>query len=181
MRINGPLFSYFRRPIQNLQPQAQWTVLDAWHYLISDDAAEATRQLRALKDQKERQAFKAGHFDYATFSGTFKLRGKTGLIRHSGLICLDFDHVARRQELRYRLLKDEYFETMLLFRSPGGDGLKWVIPIDLGEKTQESYFDALWWYCRKTYGVDPDRQCRDVGRACYLPYDPEAYINPAWR
>ena len=89
--------------------------------------------------------------------------------------------MAKSQELRDRLLKDEYFETMLLFRSPGGDGLKWVIPIDLGEKTQEAFFDALWWYCRKTYGVAPDRQCRDVGRACYLPYDPEAYINPAWR
>ena len=26
MRINVPLFSYFRMPIQNLQPQAQWTI-----------------------------------------------------------------------------------------------------------------------------------------------------------
>lgn len=181
MRISNSLFSYFRRPIQNLQPQAQWTILDAWHYIIGGDAAEATRQLRTIQDSKERQAFKAGHFDYATFSGTFKQRGKDGLIRHSGLICLDFDHVARRQELRDRLLKDEYFETMLLFRSPGGDGLKWVIAIDLGGETQETFFDALWWYCRKTYGIEPDRHCRDVGRACFLPYDPEAYINPVWR
>ena len=126
MRINSPLFSYFRRPIQNLQPQSQWTILDAWHYIISDDAAETTKQLRTIKDQKERQAFKAGHFDYATFSGTFRQRGKDGLIRHSGLICLDFDHLAKPQRLRERLLKDEFFETMLLFRSPGGNGLKWA-------------------------------------------------------
>ena len=181
MRINAPLFSYFRMPIQNLQPQAQWTILDAWHYITSDDAAETTRQLRTIKDPKERQAFKAWHFDYATFSGTFKQRGKDGLIRHSGLICLHFDHLTKPQQLQERLLKDEYFETMLLFRSPGGNGLKWVIPIELGTSTQERFFDALWWYCRKTYGITPDRQCRDVGRACSLPYDPEAYINPALR
>ncbi|MBQ4021181.1 MAG: virulence protein E [Bacteroidales bacterium] len=181
MSSNTPLFSYYRRPIQNLQPQAQWTILDAWHYIIGDDAAETTRQLRTLANPKERQAFKAGHFDYATFSGTFKQRGKDGLIRHSGLICLDFDHLTKPQQLQERLLKDEYFETMLLFRSPGGNGLKWVIPIELGTSTQERFFDALWWYCRKTYGITPDRQCRDVGRACFLPYDPEAYINPALR
>ncbi len=174
-------FSYFRRPVQNLQPQAQWTLLDAWHYITGDDAAEATRRLRSLNDKKAQQGFKAQHFDYVTFSGTFRQRGKDNLIRHSGLICLDFDHVADIPALKSRLLKDEYFDTQLLFRSPGGNGIKWVIPIDLRKATHEAYFKGIWWYCRKTYGITPDRQCRDVGRACYLPCDPDAYINPAWR
>lgn len=179
--MNSPRFSYFRRPVQNLRPQAAWTILDAWHYIIGDDAVETTRALRALKSADARRDFKAKNFDYATFSGTFNHRGKDGLIRHSGLICLDFDHVKRAHELRPRLLADEYFETMLLFRSPSGDGIKWVIPIEPGELSHERYFESLWWYCRKTYRVVPDRQCRDVGRACFLPWDPEAYINPALR
>ena len=181
MRINSPLFSYFRRPIQNLQPQAQWTILDAWHYIISDDAAETTRQLRAISNSKERQAFKAGHFDYTTFSGIFKQRGKDGLIRHSGLICLDFDHLAKPQRLRERLLKDEFFETMLLFRSPGGNGLKWVIPIEYNGHSHADVFDAVANYLRIAYGLRMDQSCKDVSRACFLPYDPQAYINPNFK
>ncbi|MDI3505843.1 MAG: hypothetical protein PWQ81_1065, partial [Bacteroidota bacterium] len=50
--------------------------------------------------------------------------------RHSGLLCLDFDHLNNVQILFEQLLNDDYFETQLLFRSPSGDGLKWVISVD---------------------------------------------------
>ena len=66
-----------------------------------------------------------------------------------------------------------------MFRSTSGDGIKWVIPIDTGKATHEEYFDGILWYCHETYGITPDGQCRDVGRACFLPYDPNAYLNDA--
>ena len=35
--------------------------------------------------------------------------------RHSGLMCLDFDHVENIGELKQQLLNHEYFDTELLF------------------------------------------------------------------
>lgn len=46
-------------------------------------------------------------------------------------MCLDFDHVENIMELKQKLLNYEYFDTELLFVSPSGNGLKWIIPVDL--------------------------------------------------
>ena len=171
-------FSFFRRPIQNLKPTAEWTLAQAWQYITSTDAAQATRRLRELSDKDQRRAFKSTQFDYVTFSGTFSKRGKKHLIKYSGLICLDFDHLTDVEDLFQRLLQDEYFDTLLLFRSPSGNGLKWIIHINIQDSSQhEEFFESLVCYCQQTYGVTPDEHCRDLGRACFLPYDPYAYLG----
>lgn len=177
---SNPTFSFFASPIQNLNPSAEWSITDAWQYITGTKAMEATRRLRELSGKNERRSFKSTHFDYVTFSGTFSRRGKRHLLKYSGLICLDFDHVLDVEDLFKRLLQDEYFETMLLFRSPSGNGLKWVININTDAARHEEYFQSILCYCRQTYGITPDEQCGDISRACFLPYDPNAYlgINP---
>ncbi len=35
-------------------------------------------------------------------------------------------------------------------------------------------------YIAKTYGVAVDKSGRDLSRACFLPHDPNAYLNPAY-
>ena len=174
-------FSFFRAPILNLYPEADWTLADAWRYITGPEAQETTWALRALSDKSRRRAFKSARFDYVTFSGRFTKRGQQGLIAHSGLLCIDFDHLTDVEELFQWLLQDEYFDTQLLFRSPSGDGLKWVVPIDLEEAPHEQWFDSIYWYCRKTYGMAPDDQCKDVARACFLPHDPNAFLHPDLR
>lgn len=77
-----------------------------------------------------------------------------------------------------RLLNDEYFDTQLLFRSPSGDGLKWIIPIDTSQTTHGNYFVAVANYILQTYDVAVDKSGRDISRACFLPHDPQAFINP---
>ena len=59
-----------------------------------------------------------------------------------------------------------------------GDGLKWIININTAEVSHEEYFNAVANYLRQTYGLEADKSGKDVSRACFLPYDPEAYINP---
>lgn len=171
------IFSYFKAPIGNLYPSKNITLKDAYRYLTGPWGRAATERLRCIEDPSQRRAFKSANFDYITPSGTFTVRGKNYLVQHSGLLCIDFDHVENVEALFQKLLEDEYFETQLLFRSPSGQGLKWIIPIDLVKATHEDYFDSVAAYCEKTYGIAPDRQCRDVGRACFLPYDPNAYLN----
>jgi hypothetical protein len=94
------------------------------------------------------------------------------------LLCVDFNHLNSVETLFNPLLQDDYFDTQLLFRSPSGDGLKWIISIDTSQATHGDYFAAVANYILQTYGVAVDKSGRDISRACFLPYDPQAFINP---
>jgi|SRR5574344_151180 len=207
--VGEALFSFFRAPISNTKPHKAVSLADAYNYIVGDYAKDRTEKLRAFGDAKQARTFKAANFDYCTFSGTFTTRNDKALIRHSGLLCVDFDHLnnvqlsCKREQnsnlfevmpsaadnldnvenLFKRLLNDEYFDTQLLFHSPSGDGLKWIIRIspplgDLGGFTHGNYFAAVSNYIQQTYGVSVDKSGRDISRACFLPHDPQAFINP---
>ena len=96
------------------------------------------------------------------------------------MLTIDLDHLEEPQALKEKLLKDEYFETQMLFVSPSGEGLKWIIPIDLNRATHQEYFQAVSNYMAKVYEVTVDQMGKDVSRACFLPYDSEVYINPKY-
>jgi len=134
--------------------------------------------LQAISDVQQARKFKATNFDYCTFSGVFSSRSDKDLIKHSGLLCVDFDHLKNIEKLRFRLFQDEYFDTQLLFVSPSGNGLKWIISIDITASPHGDYFAAVANYILKTYGVAVDKSGRDISRACFLPHDPQAFINP---
>ena len=106
---------------------------DAYNYIIGDDAKLTTATLRQITDAQQARDFKAANFDYCTFSGVFNKRSDKELKQHSDLLCLDFDHLKNLEEVRQQLLNDDYFDTQLLFVSPSGDGLKWIIEIDLSQ------------------------------------------------
>ena len=174
-------FQFYRAPITTVQSRTTMTIKEAYQYITSMEAMERTHKLRAIEDEKKRKAYKAQAFDFVLFSGTFRQRKAEALIEHSGLICLDFDHVGndrQRWALREQLLKDPYFETQLLFTSPSGDGLKWVIAIDMEKHDHLSWFIALQNYIRHSYGVEVDKACKDVCRSCFLPHDASCYVNP---
>lgn len=119
-------------------------------------------------------------FDYCTFSGLFRRRNEKELLQHSGLMCLDFDHVGNPDKLKEQLLKHEYFDTELMFTSPSGDGVKWIIPIELKGWEHARLFKAVA-NCIKSTGLPPvDNSGSDVARSCFLPYDPQAYLNPKY-
>lgn len=122
--IAQPHFSFFKAPVRNVTPYKQISLLDTWRYITGRYARRRTEELRLIRDPKRARMFKAEKFDYCTFSGTFSVRREDKLLNHSRLLCLDFDHLPDVEELFRKLLQDEYFETMLLFRSPSGDGLK---------------------------------------------------------
>jgi len=134
--------------------------------------------LRAITGKEQARLFKSHNFDYVTFSGTFSKRNDQGLIQHSGLLTLDIDHVADLSELKKTLLADTFIKTKLLFISPLGDGLKWIVSIDLLEATHQQWFASVAAYLKATYRLEVDKSGKDISRACFLPHDPEVYINP---
>ncbi len=179
-RLESPLFSYFKRPITNTRPSRSISLFEVYHLIRDSAFARHTAQLRLYTDKTVMQKFKAGYFDYVTFSGIFSARNKNALISSSNLMVFDFDNVPDISDLRHILLHDEYFKTELLFTSPSGKGLKWVIPYDPQTSRHEFFFRSVVNYLRKTYKIKADHTGKDIARACFLSHDPNCYINPKY-
>lgn len=109
------------------------------------------------------------------FSGTFNSRSAAGLVKHSGLICLDFDKYPDAKTLkadRDKLVKDKY--TFALFISPSGNGLKLIVKIPAEPDNHKAYFESLNNYYNSEYF---DKSTKDVSRVCYESYDKNIFIN----
>lgn len=182
----APRFSFYRRPIKNTRPCREASPEDIFKYLVSDYARQHTETLRTIKDNKARSRYKADHLDYITPGGIFRTRKESDLIKASGYMVIDFDHISGAKDLVKKLANDEHFETVLAFRSPSGDGVKWIVTLpDIVKPDDTSYtygefFRIISNYSRKYYGVEADPSGKDICRACFLPYDPEAFLNPLY-
>jgi len=178
--VQSPVFSYFKAPVSNIYPERSITLTEIYELIRSESFKDRTIRLRTISTTSEARKYKATRFDYVTFSGIFSQRSDKYLLNHSGLLTIDFDHIQDIQELKEHILNDEYFETELMFISPSGDGLKWIIPIDLTKSGHQDYFKAISVYIREVYKLEIDKSGKDISRACFLPYDPEVYINPKY-
>ncbi|MDY0201155.1 MAG: BT4734/BF3469 family protein [Tenuifilaceae bacterium] len=171
-------FSFYKAPIRNVFPHKTVSLTQVYNAIKGDYYRHQTEELRSILDSAKARKYKAANFDYCTFSGVFNSRSDKSLVKHSELLCIDFDHVQDLDKLRQALLADEYFDTQLLFVSPSGDGLKWIIEIDTQESPHGEYFTSLANYILQTYSVEVDKSGKDISRACFIPYDPDVFINP---
>lgn len=176
-----PKFSYFGNNLYNLYPSAKVSIFETYKMITNTIREFKTIALRKLKSEQQQKVYKKKYFDYVTFSGTFTKRNKSSLIKHSGLLTVDIDgihSVNKLQEIRETLVRDPHFPTELLFTSPRGKGLKWIIKISLKEVSHTRYFEAVSKYLKQSYKIEVDLSGSDVSRGCLLPYDPNAYIHP---
>lgn len=125
-------------------------------------------KIRELKIKSEQNKLKM-QLPSVCFSGTFEKRSKKDIIKHSGIICLDFDNIDI-EERKEQLSTDPYIFSCWI--SPRGKGIKALIKIPANIEKHELYFDAL-----KQKYHDIDMSGRDVSRVCYESYDPDIYIN----
>ena len=182
----APKMSFYRRPIRNTIPCREASPEDIFKYLTSDYAKAHTEYLRTISDSKARSRYKADNLDYITPGGIFRSRKESDLVKASGYMVIDFDHIPDARGLVRKLARDEHFETVLAFRSPSGDGVKWIVALPNITKPDGSpftfleFFTILSNYSRKTYGVEADPSGKDICRACFLPYDPDAFLNPLY-
>ena len=183
----APKFSFFRRPTRNTRPCREASSQDNFKYLVSDYAKSHTEHLRTIKDNKLRSKYKAEHLDHITPGGLFSSRKESDLIKASGYIVIDFDHINDAKGLVVKLAQDDNFETVLAFRSPSGDGVKWIVSLSLNitkpdgsPLTYGEYFTILSNYSRKEYGVEADHSGKDICRASFLTYDPDAFLDPLY-
>ena len=170
-------FSFFHSPVWNKTPERTMGLEDVYQYVTIGQAEQRTLRLRSIKDAAEARKYKSRAFDYVTFSGVFNRCSDADMVSHSQLLCLDFDHVKDVAALRRTLISDSLLVTRLLFTSPSGDGVKWVVEIDTREAPHREWFQSVSNYLSSRYHFDADAKCANESRACFLPHDPECYIN----
>ena len=168
------IFSFFSNGIAQRKPTINITLPEIIDIIKSDKYREVILSLRQEKNKDAKDILKKG-LDYVTFSGTFAPTRKVeNLVEHSGLLCLDFDHVEHLAETIMQLDGDTYITAR--FVSPSGTGLKLIIKID-PTRHHESFVD-LGVYFKNTYGLEVDLSGKDVSRACFVSYDSTAYFAP---
>ena len=168
-------FSVYKAPIANVNPLKSTTLSKVHAVIVSDRYKAVTSKLRALKDKKEQTACKIKKLDYVTFSGEFKTRSVAGLIKHSGLFCIDLDELEDTEAIKSKVI--DLLPPSLMFVSPSGNGLKLVYKINISEAEHLQYYNAFEVFFNERLGVAIDDKCKDVPRACFLCYDNEAYFK----
>jgi len=168
-------FSVYKAPIANVNPLKSTTLSEVYAVIVSDRYKAVTSNLRALKDTKEQTACKIKKLDYVTFSGEFKTRSVAGLIKHSGLFCIDLDELEDTEAIKSKVI--DLLPPSLMFVSPSGNGLKLVYKINISEAEHLQYYNAFEVFFNERLGVAIDDKCKDVPRACFLCYDNEAYFK----
>lgn len=174
-------FSYFAPPITNKTPLRTVTLIQVANAIKSTWLKPQTEALRLIDDKEEARKYKGKNLPYITPTGTFSYCADHCLIKHSSVLCMDLDHIEDVDALKRKLINDSLFQTLMAFRSPCGEGLKWFLKIDLSKCNHRQWFDAVRNYLMSpAYGLSAkqaDPSVRNESRACYLCYDPEIYVN----
>ena len=135
---------------------------------------DLVESIRKEKDKEKRNLIKQ-QLPAVCFSGEFSERKDKSILKHSGLICLDFDGFKTKKDLltvRNRLTSDEH--SYAVFTSPSGNGLKALVKIPQDPENHVKYFMSLQDY----YNLDEfDTTSKNISRVCYESYDPDIYIN----
>jgi len=125
-------------------------------------------KLRNLPSEEEEKELKK-HLPLICWSGTFLKRTDKDCIKHSGLICLDFDD----ESFDSIMQKKEYIYAA--FISPTATGVKVLVRIPENIKDHGDYYLSLSDY----FGLPTiDEKCKNISRGCYLSHDPNMYFNP---
>ena len=108
------------------------------------------------------------------FSGEFSQRANEHIVNHSGLLCLDIDHLEDGTSLKLALASDDHVQAC--FISPTGSGLKVLLRIAPDVTSHERSFLAAQKYFRERYSAKVDN-CKDVARLCFVSHDENIFIR----
>lgn len=137
---------------------------------------EIIKRVRETSTKKEADVIKQ-ELPCILFAGEFAQRNGNGLIKASGLMCLDFDKYENDEVmLQHRTMLERNPHFVLIFTSPSGKGLKGVIRVSqhITKETFPKIFKAF----KKEFDYDYwDGSSCNIDRVCYESYDPDIYVN----
>ena len=140
------------------------------------DSIELINKVRTAKTKQEADKFKEG-LPCILFNGTFSERNSNSLIKHSGLMVVDFDKYPSDKEMisHFELLKQNN-HFLLLFISPSGKGIKGVVKVsnELDKNSHPKVFTQF----QEDFNFDYwDKSNSNVDRVCFESYDTNIYVN----
>ena len=140
------------------------------------DSIELINKIRSSKNKTEIDTLKKS-LPCVLFNGTFSERNSNSLIKHSGLMIVDFDKYPSDNEMfsHFELLKQNN-HFILLFISPSGTGIKGVVKVsnELDKITHPKIFTQF----QDDFNFDYwDKSNSNVDRVCFESYDPNIYVN----
>ncbi len=191
--------SYFNAPIApmkdaegrvvrkaTLVPQMTVSVEQLFGFITEN--MELQRVTQMVRTAADFRAAKAVMLPYVTPCGVFSYRNRNSLVRLSGLLPIDVDHLSSHEEaveLRQRLFDDPMLAPALCYISPSGLGVKAFVPYTLppGDVGDVGTYvgERLNWamrYVGTIHGnshVDPSG--KDLARACFLCHDADALVR----
>lgn len=137
---------------------------------------EIIKRVRAAKTKKEADLIKQ-ELPCIIFSGEFAQRNSNGLIKASGLMCLDFDKYENDEVmLQHRAMLEQNPHFITIFTSPSGNGIKGVIrvPTDINKETYPKIYKEFQNQFKYDYW---DKSSSNIDRVCYESFDPNIYYN----
>lgn len=147
-----------------------------------------TQLIRNCSDAAQRAKLK-GSLPYMTFAAIMEHRSTEHIIRPSGIVILDIDHLKSPEDaetLKNELFNDEHLKPRLVFVSPSGLGVKAVIvrPLSAFLTNNEAqrnnqlgvnaYFNT---HYASRYGTSADPQGTELVKCCSLCHDPNALFR----
>ena len=192
------LVSVYIPPVSSAYiPTHSVTLEEVWERITDRGLQDQTTALRILLQEGRKEEYKTSKGNLlpsVTFGGTFDYRttntetlsreGKTGLLRGSGFVIIDIDHISETglslQELKDRISEDREIGVRLVFTSPSGDGLKVVCRVSSQITDKDSYktaYNSLRHFINSKYGEIVDKSGSDISRLCLLCCDRDARIQ----
>ena len=158
----------------NTLPAKRVSVDYALRLIREGEYREYTDKVRnaGTYEEMEQAKFNAPGF---SFSGIFEKRKAARLIRHSGFIAIDIDHLDENVLPEKRRLMDNPY-VYSVFLSISGKGLKVLVrvPESLDAESHKLHYKAI----AEELGVDEDPKAQDIARYTNVTYDPDLYLNP---
>ena len=174
--IENRKFSFGKKlKSKNAQIDGKTSLQEIHDFIGNDDSLMCqTESIRKITDQKAYREAKL-ELPFVMPSGLFYQRRKTGLLSHSGFICIDIDKIENVDNVKHTLKKLPFIT--LMFVSPSAKGVKAFIPIDIVSAEHLEFFLALEKYFKEVHDIEIDPACKDVSRSCLISHDPHAYLN----
>ena len=156
--------------------------VDLFSVLTTNKWRHLTDKIRAETNKDKRNRLKQQLLPAFTPSGVFKEheRTDTGLVRHSGYMCIDIDgddnpHIRNWQAVVYELGKLP--EVAFAGLSASANGVFAIIPIQHPERHKEHFkgFQESF----KKRGLLIDAKCGNLSRLRFYSYNKKYYINRA--
>lgn len=165
----------FYKNVYSKSPE-QVSLISLLEAIVKGRYAESVNPIRRYYSQGDKSAAQKLKSALPCFtpSGTFNGGHSAGnFLEHSGIICIDYDHVADRETLLHLCREDSH--TVSVFESPT-DGLKVMAHVENASGRHLEAVGLVSRYYDRLLGLVCDAACKDESRLCYVSYSAHGYI-----